>query len=257
MKRLFQITNLSKNFGGLSALMDLSFEVSSGQIIGVIGPNGAGKTTLFNCLSRLEEINQGRIVFNGRNITHLAPHQVVRLGLARTFQTTRFFMSLTVLENVMVGRYLHSPSNLFYDLFKLPPSRSSERASREAALAFLDLVKLADLAGLRADQLTLSQARRLELARALAGEPKLLLLDEPGAGMDEGERSALTELLKDLYQRRGLTLMIIEHDIGFVVNLCTELLVLNFGRLIARGRPAAVQKDQAVLDAYLGESGAF
>jgi branched-chain amino acid transport system ATP-binding protein len=251
--KLLEINDVGKEYGGLTALRDISFAISSERIVGIIGPNGAGKTTLFNCLSGLEPVTKGKIIYKGQDITDLNPHQIVKLGLVRTFQTTRVFESLPVLENVMVGRHLHSKSNFLCDLFRLRQARRDHQASAKSALQFLRLVKLHDFADVRAGQLTLAQARRMELARVLATEPELLLLDEPGAGLDAQEREDLAELLIEIYSR-GINLMIIEHDIGFVMDLCTEVMVLNFGTLIARGKPEEVQANKEVLEAYLGDA---
>lgn len=249
---ILEVDVLSKNFGGILALLDVSFEVKPGSIFGVIGPNGAGKTTLFNCISGLESPTQGRIRFKGADLGGMPPYRIVRKGIARTFQTVRLFVHLSVLQNVMVARQVHSRSTILHDLIRSPGARREERACREHALKYLEMVGLQDLADKRADKLTLSQARHLEFARALATEPDLLLLDEPCAGMDEREREALHNLLTGI-QRLGVTLMVIEHDIEFVVNLCTDLLVLNFGSPIAQGRPEEVQHDEKVLAAYLGD----
>ncbi len=248
---LLQVSKLSKQFGGLSALLELSFDIPPNRIIGLIGPNGAGKSTLFNCLSGIEPVTEGEIRFKGNDITHSAAHGIVGNGLVRTFQTTRIFEHLSVIENVMVGRHLHSKSNIFLDMLKTPRAIADDRENHKHAMTNLEMVKLEDLADVPAGYLTLSQARRMELARVLATEPELLLLDEPGAGMDEQERDDLSELLLKVHER-AITLMIIEHDLKFVVNICEDILVLNYGRLIARGTPEEIQRDQQVLDAYLG-----
>jgi len=249
---LLDVEGLFKRFGGIMALTDLSFEVHPGHILGVIGPNGAGKTTLFNCISGLDAPTGGRVRFDGADLPGMPAHLIVREGIARTFQTARLFRNLTVLENVMVARHMHSQSTILHDLVRWPRARREEGACRNKALQYLELVRLDELAGRKADQLTLSEARHLELARALATEPKLLLLDEPCAGMDESERQELCHLLTDIH-RLGVTLMVIEHDIEVVVNLCTEVLVLNFGQLIARGSPEEIQRHEEVLAAYLGD----
>lgn len=249
---LLSADRLSRKFGGLWALYDVSFTVQTGEIAGVIGPNGAGKTTLFNCLSGLDYASEGRIFHRGKDIARLSPHQVVKRGIVRTFQTTRVFRRLSVLENVMVGLHLHSRGNLFSDMLGLPVARRESRREAEESRALLEAVRLLDQADTPADELTLSQARRMELARALATGPELLLLDEPGAGLDERERDELGVLLQDVHGR-GVTLMVIEHDIGFVVNLCTRVIVLNYGQIISMGTPEAVQRDEKVLEAYLGE----
>jgi branched-chain amino acid transport system ATP-binding protein len=249
---LLEVEGLFKRFGGVMALTNLSFEVDSGRILGVIGPNGAGKTTLFNCVSGLDSPTGGSVRFNGVDLLGMPGHRIVREGIARTFQTARLFGRLSVLENVMVARHIHSRSTILYDLLRWPRARREEGACRDKAVQYLELVRLHKLADRKADQLTLSQARHLELARALATEPKLLLLDEPCAGMDESERQDLCRLLIDI-QRLGVTLMVIEHDIEVVVNLCSEVIVLNFGRLIAQGSPEDVQRHEEVLAAYLGD----
>ncbi len=250
--RLLDVQGLFKTFGGITAIADVSFEVEPGQILGVIGPNGAGKTTLFNCITGLEFPTSGTVRFGGADLLGMTTHQVVRQGIARTFQTTRLFGNLSVLENVMVARHIHSRSNIFSDLFRWPRARRGEAACRDHALKYLGLFGLDQLADTGADQLTLSQARHLELARALATEPKMLLLDEPCAGMDERERQELCRLLSEI-QELGVTLMLIEHDIEVVVNLCTEIVVLNFGHLIAKGSAEHIQRNEEVLAAYLGD----
>ncbi|MBN2125912.1 MAG: ABC transporter ATP-binding protein, partial [Deltaproteobacteria bacterium] len=224
---LLSVDRLSKKFGGLWALYDVSFSVQAGEITGVIGPNGAGKTTLFNCLSGLDYSSGGHILHRGKDICRLAPHRVVKRGIVRTFQTTRVFRRLTVLENVMVGLHLHSRSNLLCDMIKLPVAIGENRREIERSKELLDAVRLTDQADTPADEITLSQARRMELARALATGPELLLLDEPGAGLDDHERDELGLLLRNVHDR-GVTLMVIEHDISFVVNLCTRIIVLNY-----------------------------
>jgi branched-chain amino acid transport system ATP-binding protein len=252
---LLSTYKLSKKFGGLWALHDVSFSVQTGEIIGVIGPNGAGKTTLFNCLSGLDYPSEGCILHRGKDIARLAPHQVVKRGIVRTFQTTRVFGRLTVLENVMLGLHLHSRSNLLCDMFRLPVAIREDRRERVRAKEILEAVRLVEKAATPADEITLSQARRMELARVLATGPELLLLDEPGAGLDDQERDDLGLLLRDVH-RKGVTLIVIEHDIGFVVNLCTRVIVLNYGKAISSGTPSEVQRDEKVLDAYLGEKDA-
>jgi len=250
--KLLEIEGLFKNFGGIAALLNVSFEVEAGCILGVIGPNGAGKTTLFNCISGMESPTTGSVRLRGENLATIPPHRIVSKGIARTFQTARLFVGLSVVQNVMVARQIRSRTTILYDLICSTRARKEEQECRDRALEYLELVGLQQSADKRADQLTLSQARHLELARALATEPELLLLDEPCAGMDEHEREALRDLITTV-QRLGVTLMVIEHDIEFVVNLCTDVLVLNFGSLIARGRPEEVQRDEKVLTAYLGD----
>jgi branched-chain amino acid transport system ATP-binding protein len=249
---LLTVHDLFKNFGGILALSNVSFQVARGEIVGLIGPNGAGKTTLFNCVTGLEAPTRGRLQFKDLDLFGMTPHELVRNGMARTFQTARAFHNLSVIENVMVARHIRSRSNILYDLVRWPKAHREEQACRERAFEYLALVKLDELAETSADQLTLSQARRLELARALATEPEILLLDEPCAGMDEIERQELCQLLTEV-QQLGVTLMVIEHDIGMVVNVCTEIIVLNFGRIIAKGTPDDVQRNQQVLEAYLGD----
>ncbi|RJR18647.1 MAG: ABC transporter ATP-binding protein [Desulfobacteraceae bacterium] len=250
---ILYVDGLTKAFGGLVALQDVSFNIAAGRIVGIIGPNGAGKTTLFNCISGLEKVTSGTILFKERNITRLLPHEVVKLGMVRTFQTTRLFRHMTALENVMAGTYLTVRSSLFADLLLLPKALRAEQKSREKAMDLLKLVKLDDLADLRAENLTLSQARRMEIARVLATGAEILLLDEPSAGLDDNERMELVALLREI-NSTGMTVVLIEHDIDLIINLCEEIIVLNYGRLLAKGSPAAIKNNEAVLEAYLGVS---
>ncbi len=254
MDAILQLEGVSRAFGGLMAVGDVGFSVQAGEIFGLIGPNGAGKTTLFNLISGLTPVSAGRISFLGQNILGIAPHKVASMGMARTFQNIRLFGGMSVLDNVRAPMQAFSGTGLFSDLLGLSASRAQEKEIRDKALELLRLVGLESKAPDVASSLPYGERRRLEIARALALRPKLLLLDEPAAGLNLAEKAELSSFVRDLRDRFDLTVLIIEHHVPLVMGLCDRLAVLNFGRLICQGRPEDVRNDQCVIDAYLGDS---
>jgi branched-chain amino acid transport system ATP-binding protein len=248
---MLKLSQVSKHFGGLTVLQDMSFEVPAGSVFGLIGPNGAGKTTVFNLITGLLPPSGGSIELEGNSLVGVTPHQITRRGLARTFQNIRVFKEMTLLENVIVGMHAHLNYSVPGLLFALPGFRAQEQRAREKALELLSWVGLTAKAGDIADNLSYGDQRKLELARALATEPKLLLLDEPVAGMNTGEK---VELMAQIAQiaKRGYTIFMIEHDMRFVMGLCERIAVLNFGRIIAEGSPDEIKRNPDVIEAYLG-----
>ncbi|MFA7270627.1 MAG: ABC transporter ATP-binding protein [Sterolibacterium sp.] len=252
---MLSIRALSKRFGGLQVLQEVSLEVPGGSIFGLIGPNGAGKTTVFNLVTGLLQPSSGALAFQGRDLNGIAPHRITRLGIARTFQNIRIFRDMTLLQNVMVGMHHlmdYGPLALF---FATPACRDAEKSARERALELLSWVKLDHKAALTADNLSYGEQRKLEFARALATEPKLLLLDEPVAGMNPAEKSVLMEEIRNI-RDRGYGIFLIEHDMRFVMGLCDRIAVLNFGRIIAEGTPEDIRNHPDVIEAYLGREDA-
>ena len=251
MNTSLRLDSLSRHFGGLKVLQDVNLDIPQGGIFGLIGPNGAGKTTVFNLITGLLPPTSGRIEFKGKNLAGRKPHDITRLGIARTFQNIRIFKEMSLLENVMVG--LHA--QLKYGSLGLLASsglfRSEERRARERAHELLSWVKLDHKALEKADNLSYGEQRKLELARALATDPKLLLLDEPVAGMNSNEKVELMHQIRSISER-GYTIFMIEHDMRFVMGLCGDIAVLNFGRIIARGSPDTIRSDPQVIEAYLG-----
>ncbi|WP_395824767.1 ABC transporter ATP-binding protein [Collimonas sp.] len=249
---MLQLKHISKNFGGLQVLQDVNFNVPQGGIFGLIGPNGAGKTTVFNLITGLLRASGGNIEFDGQNIGNVAPHKITERGIARTFQNIRVFKEMTLLENVVVGMHDHMDYGFGSLLFNLGGYRKTEAQARERALELLSWVRLDHKAHMLADSLSYGEQRKLEFARALATKPKLLLLDEPVAGMNPAEK---TELMAEIIniKQRGFSIFMIEHDMRFVMGLCDRIAVLNFGRIIAEGSPDQIKNNQEVIEAYLGK----
>ncbi|MFZ2266274.1 MAG: ABC transporter ATP-binding protein [Azonexus sp.] len=248
---LLSASAVAKHFGGVKALRDVSLSIRQGEIYGLIGPNGAGKTTFFNCLTGLYVPDGGGFTFNGAPLLADAPHQAAERGIARTFQNIRLFANMTALENVMVGRHVRTHSGVFGAILKNAATRAEEAAIRQKALDLLHYVDIAERADDLAKNLSYGDQRRLEIARALATEPKLLCLDEPAAGMNGTETEELRELI-DGIRRDGTTVLLIEHDVKLVMGLCDRVAVLDYGALVIEDVPAVVQKDQRVIEAYLG-----
>jgi branched-chain amino acid transport system ATP-binding protein len=251
VETLLSVDKVTKRFGGLAALDDISLSVRSGEIYGLIGPNGAGKTTLFNCMTGLYSVTSGSISLNGAKLQTLNPHQIVKLGFARTFQNIRLFANMTTLENVMVGRHPRTHANVLGAILRCRKTRKEEADIRARAHELLNYVGLGNKGRGLACHLSYGDQRRLEIARALATEPKLLALDEPVAGMNPAERVQMSELFRKL-RDGGVTLLLIEHDVKLVMGLCDRVAVLDYGRKIAEGVAEDVRKDAAVIAAYLG-----
>jgi len=251
---LLSVRDLSVRFGGIVALKSVSLDVGRGEICGVIGPNGAGKTTFFNCLSRLNLVSPGAIVFEGTSLHDVRPSKIVGLGIGRTFQNLALFGSLTVLENIMLGSHHRLRSTWISNALWSPSARREDDSVRAEAWDLAGIVGLQGEADRKVSDLPFGFQKRVELARALASRPKLLLLDEPGAGLIHDEVEALGDLVKELRERFDLTVLMVEHNMSFIMRLCEHVVVFNFGEKIADGDPAAIQANEAVLDAYLGTS---
>ncbi len=250
--QLLEVRSLTKNFGGLIAVDSVDFKVDSGQIKAIIGPNGAGKTTVFNLLTGIEEPTSGTVLFEGKDITGMKPYRVAALGISRTFQNTRIFANMTALENVMVGRHLRTSTGLLSAMLGTRKSRRENVDSEEMAMSYLKFVGLDDKASVLAEDLPQGERRLLEIARALATEPKLILLDEPAAGLNNFETEQLAESIFRI-RDEGITVLLVEHDMGLVMEVSDDVVVLNYGRKIAEGPPFLIRQDENVIQAYLGQ----
>jgi branched-chain amino acid transport system ATP-binding protein len=252
MKAL-EVERLEKSFGGVKAVDGISFSVEEGETVGIIGPNGAGKTTVFNLITGFYRANQGRILFYGKNISSLPPYRLPHLGIARTFQNLRLFSNLTVFENVLSAILRRDGYSIVASIFRTTNYFTGESKAEEKARGLIDFFQLTGKEDYQANSLPYGEQRRLELARALSLKPKLLLVDEPGAGMNPKEIQDLTQILKEVKKKFSLAILIIEHQMGLVMNISDKVVVMDFGEKIMEGTPGEVKKDKRVIEAYLGD----
>ncbi|OGP68058.1 MAG: high-affinity branched-chain amino acid ABC transporter ATP-binding protein LivG [Deltaproteobacteria bacterium RBG_16_44_11] len=249
---MLRLEGITKIFGGLTALKDVSLSVTTGSITGIIGPNGAGKTTLFNIITGLYTQTSGDVYLNQKNISFFPPEVLAGIGLVRTFQNVELFGQMTVLENVMVGLHTKSHSGIFSCAFKMPGQIKEERYIREKALQWLEFTGMADLSGIQAENLPFGKGRLLEISRALAVEPRIILMDEPAAGLNSRETAGLAHLISRI-RESGITVVLVEHDMELVMDICESIIVLNLGKKLTEGTPREIQENEAVIAAYLGD----
>ncbi len=249
---ILSLRGLTKQFGGLTAVNDVSIEIAPQQIFGLIGPNGAGKTTIFNLITGILPPTGGSVLFCGEDITGKPPHIIARDGIARTFQNIKLFTNLSVLDNLITSSQVHMDYTLLDSLIRTPKCRRIERETRERAMELLEQMDILDYRDIMAGNLPYGVQRRVEISRALSLQPKLLLLDEPAAGMNEDETAKMVELIRNIRDRWQLAVLVIDHHMDMMMDMCSHIAVLNFGQMIAYGSPEEIQSDPAVIEAYLG-----
>jgi len=250
---MLRLNGITKVFGGLTALEDVSFSINEGSITGIIGPNGAGKTTLFNIVTGLYTQTRGEVYLSEKNISFLNTERLAKLGVVRTFQNVELFGQMTVLENVMVGLHTRSNSGIFSCAFKLPGHLKEEKFIREKSMEWLKFTGMADLADMKAGNLPFGKGRLLEISRSLAAQPKMILMDEPAAGLNSRETDELAMLISRI-RKAGITITLVEHDMDLVMDICDSIVVLNLGKKLAEGTPRQIQENPAVISAYLGDA---